>query len=655
MFKLTSPYSPKTDQVKAIKDLVSGFKKQKSQVLLGATGTGKTFTIANVINQLQTKALIIVHNKTLAAQLYGEFKELFPGNHVEYYVSYFDFYQPEAYKPQTNTYIEKTAQSNQEIEMLRLSTLRSLSMHKDVIVIASVAAIYASTSPDDFDKYRLIIKVGDKLNRKQFLYNLVRLQYKRNDVENVAGTFRIKGDVIQIFPGYTEEYSIRISLFGEEIEKISKIETLTNKVIKNYEIFDFVPANEYISDVNRHDEAIKRIKAELKERIKYFKDRNDLLEAQRIEERTNHDIEMLTELGYVNGIENYSRHLELRNAGETPYTIFDFLKNDDWLLVVDESHKTIPQIHGMYNTDKSRKTTLVDYGFRLPSAMDNRPLNFDEFMSKVKHAIYVSATPNEWEIKEANNKIVEQIIRPTGLLDPVIDIVGTEKQVDILFEQLDKQIKNNEKTFVVVLTIKMAEELTILLHNKGYKVAYLHNEVTTIDRTIILNDLRRGKYDLIIGINLLREGLDIPEVSLICVFDADKPGFLRDEKSLIQIFGRAARNVNGRVLLFADHMTKDMKNAIDETTRRRNIQITYNKEHNIVPKTINKAIFGDLRSNGETKAMEALFHKQTNKKNASKSIALLRKQMLEAAKNKEYEKAAYLRDLLLELESRIKK
>jgi excinuclease ABC subunit B len=329
MFKLTSPYSPKTDQVKAIKDLVSGFKKQKSQVLLGATGTGKTFTIANVINQLQTKALIIVHNKTLAAQLYGEFKELFPGNHVEYYVSYFDFYQPEAYKPQTNTYIEKTAQSNQEIEMLRLSTLRSLSMHKDVIVIASVAAIYASTSPDDFDKYRLIIKVGDKLNRKQFLYNLVRLQYKRNDVENVAGTFRIKGDVIQIFPGYTEEYSIRISLFGEEIEKISKIETLTNKVIKNYEIFDFVPANEYISDVNRHDEAIKRIKAELKERIKYFKDRNDLLEAQRIEERTNHDIEMLTELGYVNGIENYSRHLELRNAGETPYTIFDFLKNDD--------------------------------------------------------------------------------------------------------------------------------------------------------------------------------------------------------------------------------------------------------------------------------------------------------------------------------------
>ncbi|GMO15346.1 MAG: excinuclease ABC subunit UvrB [Mycoplasmoidaceae bacterium] len=652
MFKLVSKYKPKADQINAIKELSSGIKNKKHQVLLGATGTGKTFTIANVIEQTQKKTLIMVHNKTLAAQLYGEFKELFPNNNVEYFVSYFDFYQPEAYIPRTDSFIEKTAQSNQEIEMLRLSAINSLASNENTIIVASVAAIYGSSSPEDFNEYRIMLKVKEKFNRKQFLYNLIRLQYKRNDVEFAKGTFRIKGDTIFIVPGYTDQYAIRISTFDDAIEKIDMVDSLNSKVLKSLQLIQIVPANEYIANKDRLDESIKRIRKELDERIKYFKSNNQLLEAQRIEQRTNHDLEMLVELGYTNGIENYSRHLELRESGSTPYTIFDYFKNDDWLLVIDESHMTIPQIRGMYNTDRSRKETLVEYGFRLPSALDNRPLNFEEFQKKIKHAIYVSATPDEWEIKQSNNTVVQQVIRPTGLLDPIIEIKSSANQIEELINKLNSQKKLDERTFITVITIKMAEELSMFLHEKGHKVAYLHNELDTIQRSAILNDLRRGKIDSIVGINLLREGIDAPEVSLVVVFDADKPGLFRSTKSLIQTFGRAARNSNGRVLLFADKITKEMKAAIDETERRRNIQIAYNKKNNITPKTIDKPIFGDLRSEEGAKAIEAMFHKQVNIKNKTKSIAILKKEMKIAADNQEYEKAAYLRDILLELESK---
>ncbi len=648
--------TPKGDQQKAIDQLTKNINNGvKSQVLLGATGTGKTFTIANVIKNTQKNTLVIVHNKTLAAQLYSEFKELFKDNKVEYFVSYFDFYQPEAYIPRTDTYIEKSAQQNQEIEMLRLSTINSLATEKRVIVVASVAAIYASVAPEDFNTFRIILAKDQKINFKQFQYDLVRLQYHRNNIDLSPGTFRKKGDVIEIAPGYADNYYLRISFFGDQIEDIAKIDVLTGTVIEKLKICVIAPANEYIMNHDRMEESVKRIKDELVETEKKFRLENKLLEAQRIHERTLRDVESMQELGYCSGIENYSRHLELRNAGETPYTLFDYFKKD-WLLVVDECHMTIPQVRGMYNTDRSRKETLVKYGFRLPSALDNRPLNFDEFNKKLSNVIYVSATPNEYEINKSNGTIVEQIVRPTGLLDPKIEIHSSKYQIDDLVVELQKQVKKKERTFITVLTIKMAESLTEYLQKQKFKVAYLHNELKTLDRAKIINDLRRGKYDVLVGINLLREGLDVPEVSLVAIIDADKPGFFRNEKALLQTFGRAARNANGRVILYADTTTDAMRIAIDETNRRRKIQEEFNKKHHIIPKTIVKPIFEDLKSKDDQKAVEAIFHARNkpNKDKTTKAVNILRKEMLEAAKNQEYERAAYLRDLIIDLESQLK-
>lgn len=651
-FVLTSSFNPCADQIDAIKQLTDNIKKGiKSQVLLGATGTGKTFTIANVVNNTQLKTLIIVHNKTLAAQLYSEFKELFKDNAVEYYISYFDFYQPEAYLPKNDQYIEKTAQRNDDIEMMRLSTINSLSTQKKVIVIASVAAIYASVSRSDFETFKIILQINQNYSYKQLQYDLVRLQYTRNDVELKPGTFRVKGDVIEIAPGTSDEYHVRISFFGNEIEELAIVDSLTGELKQKIKYYIITPANEYIMNNDRIEESLKRIQNELTKRIKYFKQNNMLLEAQRIETRTRNDLESMKELGYCNGIENYSRHLELREAGSTPYTIFDFFKDDDWLLVIDESHMTLPQIRGMYNTDQNRKQTLVDFGFRLPSALDNRPLNFEEFNSKIKHVIYCSATPNDYEIKASNNLIIEQIVRPTGLIDPTIEIRPTAYQIDDLIATLREQIKKKERTFITVLTIKMAESLTEHLKNLKFKVAYIHNELKTLQRSKIINDLRRGKYNVVIGINLLREGLDVPEVSLICIFDANKPGFFRSEKALIQTFGRAARNANGHVIMYADSISIDMQKAIDETNRRRQIQLAYNKKHNIIPKTIIKPIRDDFISEADAKMMEAAFNaKKQGKNKQTKAIKKLRNEMLNAAKNQEYERAAYLRDLILELE-----
>lgn len=656
-FKLTTDKTPKGDQPNAIKQLTNNIKKGiKSQVLLGATGTGKTFTIANVIKNTQKNTLVIVHNKTLAAQLYSEFKELFKDNKVEYFVSYFDFYQPEAYIPRTDTYIEKSAQQNQEIEMLRLSTINSLATEKRVIVVASVASIYASVAPEDFNVFRIILTKDQQMNMKQFTYDLVRLQYHRNNIDLSPGTFRKKGDVIEIAPGYADNYYLRISFFGDQIEDIAKIDVLTGTVIEKLKICVIAPANEYIMNHDRMEESVKRIKDELVETEKKFRLENKLLEAQRIHERTLRDVESIQELGYCPGIENYSRHLELRKEGQTPYTLFDYFKND-WLLVVDESHMTIPQVRGMYNTDRSRKETLVKYGFRLPSALDNRPLNFKEFNDKLDNVIYVSATPNDYEIEKSHNCVVEQIVRPTGLLDPKIEIHSSKYQIDDLVIELQKQVKKKERTFITVLTIKMAESLTEYLQKQKFKVAYLHNELKTLDRAKIINDLRRGKYDVLVGINLLREGLDVPEVSLVAIIDADKPGFFRNEKALLQTFGRAARNANGRVILYADTTTDAMRIAIDETNRRRKIQEEFNKKHHIIPKTIVKPIFEDLKSKDDQKAVEAIFHARNkpNTEKATKAINVLKKEMLEAAKNQEYERAAYLRDLMIDLQEQIKK
>ncbi len=657
-FKLTTTLKPVGDQITAINDLVKNIKNgKKSQVLLGATGTGKTFTIANVINQIQENTLIIVHNKVIAAQLYGEFKELFKENNVEYYISYFDFYQPEAYIPQRDLYIEKNAQRNDNIEMMRLSTISSLSTKKKCIVVASVAAIYASVAPNDFEEFKFLIRVGLNIKYKDITYKLIKLQYQRNDIELKPGTFRVRGDVIELAPGTDDTYTVRFSMFGDTIESIMIIDPITGKTKKKVNEYLITPANEYIMNTSRIEESLNRISNELKDQIAYFKQNGMLLEAQRIEKRTKNDLESMRELGFCPGIENYSRHLELRNKGETPYTIFDYFKSKNWLLVIDESHMTIPQIRGMYNTDHNRKKVLVDYGFRLPSALDNRPLNFEEFNKKIKNVIYCSATPNEYEIKKSNNIVIEQITRPTGLLDPTIEIKPTKYQVDDLVEQLTNQIKKNEKTFIVVLTIKMAETLTEFLKNQKFKIAYLHHGLKPLQRSKIINDLRRNKYDAIVGINLLREGLDVPEVSLICIFDADKPGIFRNEKALIQIFGRAARNKNGHIIMYADSTTIDMKKAIDETNRRRKIQMEYNKKNNIIPETIKKEIRNDFLTDEEAKILEEYNEmkkkKKTNKNKYSAAINKLKKEMLNAAKNKEYERAAYLRDLVIEYEGNL--
>lgn len=663
-FNLITKYNPSGDQVSAIPNITNNFLNGiNKQVLLGATGTGKTFTFANVINNLQRKTLVLVHNKTLAAQIYLELKEMFPNNKVEYFVSYFDYYQPEAYIPHSDTYVEKSSQANAEIEMLRLSTITSLVCEDDVIVVASVASIYPSVSRQDFELYMNNIKVGQNISIQNLRQSLVKLNYERNDIELSSGKFRVKGDVIDIVPGYSNEYYIRISFFGDEIESISKIDILSNSKIETLNNFNLTTANEYVVNRNNLDLAIENINKDLEERIKFFIKDNKLIEAQRIEQRTKFDLEAIVEFGYCSGIENYARYLEDRKPGTTPYTIFDYFKNDnnnDWLLIVDESHITLPQVRGMYNTDRSRKETLVNYGFRLPSALDNRPLQFDEFLSKIDKVLFVSATPNQYEIDLSNNVVVEQIVRPTGLLDPTIEIHPTNNQLEDILINLKSQNSKGEKTFITVMTINMAEELTHFLQQRGIKATYLHNELKTLERSKIINNLRKGVFDVLIGINLLREGLDVPEVSLVIILDADKPGFFRSDKSLIQIIGRAARNANGKVIMYADEITPAMQYAIDETNRRRAIQIEYNKKYNIIPKTISKPISDDI-SPIKTELYEKVLRDNRKKSkdiNSKDEILILieeiKTKMLEAAENRNYELAADYRDILFELENKKK-
>ena len=647
MFKLESKYSPSGDQPQAIESLVNGIKEgKKHQVLLGATGTGKTFTIANVIKNSGKQTLVLAHNKTLAGQLYAELKELFPENRVEYFVSYYDYYQPEAYIPGTDTYIEKDSSINDEIDQLRHAATSALLSRDDCIVVASVSCIYGIGEVEEYKNNTLTLSAGEQIERNKMIKKLIDMLYDRNDHDFKRGTFRVRGDIIEIIPTYENKNGIRVEFFGDEIDKISEIEVITGKVqkvIKNVTIF---PASHFVTSEEKLKEAIKRIKEELEERLKELKENNKLLEAQRLEQRTNYDIEMLTETGFCSGVENYSRHLSGRKEGETPTTLMDFFKKD-YLLVIDESHVTLPQVRARYNGDRARKTTLVDYGFRLPSALDNRPLKFEEFEKKINQVIYVSATPGDYELEKAENK-VDQIIRPTGLLDPTIEIRKTEGQIDNLIGEIKTRREKNERVLITTLTIRMSEELTKYLKELDIKVAYLHSEIKTLERLKIIRDLRLGKYDCIVGINLLREGLDIPEVSLIAILDADKEGFLRSERSLIQTIGRCARNANGHVIMYADNITDSMKKAIDETSRRRKLQEEYNKENNIIPKTIIKEI-GEVISNEDEKELEKIEKEQKTDIINIESIEKIEEEMKKAAKNLDFERAMELRDILLEL------
>jgi len=647
MFKIVSNYQPAGDQPKAIKELVEGIEKGvKHQVLLGATGTGKTFTIANVIEKIQKPTLVLAHNKTLAGQLYGEFKELFPNNRVEYFVSYYDYYQPEAYVPSSDTYIEKDSSVNDEIDELRHGATSALINRKDVIVVASVSCIYGIGEPEEYKNNMLILSVGDKIKRSQIIDKLVMMTYERSQLDFHRGTFRVNGDVIDIVPAYERKNGIRIELFGDEVEKISEFDILSGTIIQNIKNISIYPASHFLAGETKLQEAIRRIEEETKARLEYFKTNNKLLEEQRLRERVNYDMEMLKETGFCSGIENYSRHLALRGEGETPSTLMDFF-GDDYLLVVDESHVTLPQVRAMYNGDRMRKQTLVDYGFRLPSALDNRPLKFSEFNDKIKQVIYVSATPGDYELGLTNNQYVESIIRPTGLLDPTLEVRKTEGQIDDLIHEINERIKQNQRVLVTTLTIRMAEELTNYLKSLNMKVTYLHNEVKTFERLKIIRDLRMGKYDAIIGINLLREGLDIPEVGLIAIMDADKQGFLRSDRSLIQTIGRAARNEHGHIIMYADTISEAMKVAINETNRRRELQMKYNEEHGIIPKTIIKDI-RELISNEvkDEDSSEKLSNKELND-----MINTIEREMKEAARNLDFERAMQLRDILFEMKA----
>ena len=649
MFELVSKYKPSGDQPKAIKELVDGIKEgKKNQVLLGATGTGKTFTIANVIKEVDKPTLVLAHNKTLAGQLYSEFKELFPNNAVEYFVSYYDYYQPEAYVPSTDTYIEKDAKINDEIDELRHKATSSLLSRRDVIVIASVSCIYGIGEVEEYKKKMLTINKGDIIERNKVLEKLVEMLYERSSFDLKRGTFRVRGDVIELIPAYERKNGIMIEFFGDEVERICEFDTITGTILKEKISVSIFPASHFVTSDDKLKIAVDRIKKELEERRQYFLNNNKLLEEQRLRERVNYDMEMLLETGFCRGVENYSRHLALREEGETPTTLIDFFPKD-FLLVVDESHVTLPQVKGMYNGDRARKMNLVDYGFRLPSALDNRPLKFSEFESKLNQTIYVSATPGDYELELVNNKFVEQIIRPTGLLDPIIEVRGTKNQIDNLVSEIDDRRSKNERVLITTLTIKMAEELTSYLKDIDIKVAYLHNEVKTLQRMKIIRDLRLGVYDVVVGINLLREGIDIPEVSLIAIMDADKQGFLRSERSLIQTIGRCARNEHGKVIMYADNISDSMQIAIEETMRRRGIQEEYNKEHGIVPKTIIKEI-RDLISNEDTTGKKE--RKETmSKKEKANLIDKLTKEMETAAKNLDFEKAMELRDIIFEMES----
>ena len=649
MFKLVSKYKPNGDQPQAIEKLVDGLNKgYKEQILLGATGTGKTFTMANIINKVNKPTLVIAHNKTLAGQLYNEFKELFPENRVEYFVSYYDYYQPEAYVPSTDTYIEKDSMINDEIDELRHSATSSLISRDDVIVVASVSCIYGIGEIEEYRKKMLTLNVGDTIDRDIILKKLVDMLYERNDMDLKRGTFRVRGDSLEIVPSSERNNAILIEWFGDEIDRISEVDTITGHVIKNKKTISIFAASHFVTDEEKLKVSIERIEKEKEERIKYFKENNKLIEAQRIEERVNYDMEMLRETGFCRGIENYSRHIALKEEGEAPCTLIDFFPKD-FLLLIDESHVTIPQIKAMYNGDRARKMNLVDYGFRLPSALDNRPLKFEEFEKKINKVIYVSATPGDYEMSHAKDKVVEQIIRPTGLLDPKIEVRPTKNQIDNLIEEITKQNEKNERTLITTLTIRMAEELTNYLKSLDIKVAYLHNEIKTLERLKIIRELRLGKYDVVVGINLLREGIDIPEVSLIAIMDADKQGFLRSTRSLIQTIGRAARNASGRVIMYADTISDSMNEAITETNRRRKIQEEYNIKHNIVPKTILKEIPEVISNEAEEKVIH---EEKLSKKEKLDLIDNLTKEMKLAAANLDFERAMSLRDIIFDIESK---
>jgi excinuclease ABC subunit B len=655
-FELVSKYSPQGDQPAAIEMLVEGIKEGKEmQTLLGATGTGKTFTVSNVIQKINKPTLVIAHNKTLAGQLYSEFKEFFPNNAVEYFVSYYDYYQPEAYVPSTDTFIEKDASINDEIDKLRHSATSSLFERKDVIIIASVSCIYGLGSPEEYREMVVSLRTGMEIDRNALLHRLVDIQYERNDIAFQRGTFRVRGDVVEIFPASRDEHCVRVEFFGDEIDRIREVDALTGEITGEREHIAIFPASHFVTREEKMRIAIQNIETELEERLKELREDEKLLEAQRLEQRTRYDLEMMREMGFCSGIENYSRHLTLRPSGATPYTLIDYFP-EDFLLVVDESHVTLSQIRGMFNGDQARKQVLVDHGFRLPSAKDNRPLRFEEFEKKVHQSIFVSATPGPYEL-EHTPEMVQQIIRPTGLLDPTVEVRPIEGQIDDLIGEIQERVKKNERVLITTLTKKMSEDLTDYLKEIGIKVQYLHSEVKTLERIEIIRELRMGKYDVLVGINLLREGLDIPEVSLVTILDADKEGFLRSERSLIQTMGRAARNANGHVIMYADRITNSMELAINETRRRREIQEKYNEEHGIMPQTIQKDIRDSIRATHvaeegeEYKEDLAPSLAKLPKKERLKVMASMEKEMKEAAKALDFERAAELRDLLLELKA----
>ncbi|WP_071441193.1 excinuclease ABC subunit UvrB [Traorella massiliensis] len=650
-FQLVSNYKPQGDQPQAIEKLVEGIKSgKKSQVLLGATGTGKTFTVSNVIQAVNKPTLVFAHNKTLAGQLYAELKEFFPHNRVEYFVSNFDYYQPEAYIPSSDIYIDKTATTNQELDMLRMAATNAVLERRDTIIVASVACIYGASNPAQYKDMFFTIRVGETIDRKELLKKLVDRQYHRNDIDLERASFRVRGDSIEIAPGHTDSYVLRIELFDDEIERICEVEPVSGKVLNAYTVYVVYPASGYATEKSIILHACDTIEEELEERLDELEKQGKLLEKQRLEQRTRYDVEALREFGFCSGIENYSRHIDGRKAGERPYTLLDYFP-DDYLLIIDESHVSLPQIRGMYNGDRARKETLVNYGFRLPSALDNRPMRFEEFQEKINQVIYVSATPGDYELEQTHGEVIEQIIRPTGLLDPIVEVRPTQHQIDDLVDEINERIQKNERVLITALTVRMAEELTNYLKQLDLKVAWLHHEIKTIERSEIIRDLRLGKIDVLIGINLLREGLDIPEVSLIAILDADKEGFLRSERSLIQIIGRAARNAQGKVIMYADTMTESMRKAIEETNRRRSIQEAFNEEHHITPQTIVKPVQEVMHSK-ETQQMSANYLKKKSKmskKEKDKLLASLEKEMKQAAKDLDFERAAELRDMLIEL------